>query len=106
MTKDFLSLPSRSSKPPDKIADQISDGVVDALIAKDLTPASPSRRWSRPASPSSRQSPPPPGSTFPRWCAAHLPHRYTHSDMGYDGNTCGVMVSSKASQDIALSRVD
>ena len=34
---------------PDKIADQISDGVLDAVMADDPTDASPARRSSTPA---------------------------------------------------------
>ena len=38
---------------PDKIADQISDGVLDAILAQDPSRASRAKRWSRPAWPSS-----------------------------------------------------
>ena len=34
---------------PDKIADQISDGVLDAVLREDPTAASPARRSSTPA---------------------------------------------------------
>ncbi len=33
---------------PDKIADQISDGVLDAVMAEDPTGRWPARRWSTP----------------------------------------------------------
>ena len=39
---------------PDKICDQISDSILDALLAVDPARASPSRPWSRPGSCTSR----------------------------------------------------
>ena len=40
---------SVSEGHPDKMADQISDAVLDAILKTTPTPASPWRRWSKPA---------------------------------------------------------
>jgi len=105
MPTDFLfTSESVTEGHPDKIADQISDGVLDAIIAKD---------------PQARVA----VETLVKTglaivagevttnCYVDIPKivrsticriGYTDSAMGYDGNTCGVMVAIEGqSQDIA-----
>ncbi|MFL5343872.1 MAG: methionine adenosyltransferase [Hyalangium sp.] len=105
MPTDFLfTSESVTEGHPDKIADQISDGVLDAIIAKD---------------PQGRVA----VETLVKTglaivagevttnCYVDIPKivrsticriGYTDSSMGYDGNTCGVMVAIEGqSQDIA-----
>jgi S-adenosylmethionine synthetase len=105
MPTDFLfTSESVTEGHPDKIADQISDGVLDAIIAKD---------------PQARVA----VETLVKTglaivagevttnCYVDIPRivrsticriGYTDSSMGYDGNTCGVMVAIEGqSQDIA-----
>ena len=105
MPTDFLfTSESVTEGHPDKIADQISDGVLDAIIAKD---------------PQARVA----VETLVKTglaivagevttnCYVDIPKivrsticriGYTDSSMGYDGNTCGVMVAIEGqSQDIA-----
>ena len=105
MPSDFLfTSESVTEGHPDKIADQISDGMVDAILEKD---------------PHGRVA----VETLVKTglaivagevttnCYVDVPKivrstickiGYTHSDMGYDGNTCGVMVAIEGqSQDIA-----
>jgi len=105
MPKDFLfTSESVTEGHPDKIADQISDGVVDAIMEKD---------------PQGRVA----VETLVKTglaivagevttsCYVDIPRivrsticriGYTDSSMGYDGNTCGVMVAIEGqSPDIA-----
>jgi S-adenosylmethionine synthetase len=105
MPKDYLfTSESVTEGHPDKIADQISDGVLDAIIAQD---------------PQARVA----VETLVKTglavvagevttnCYVDVPRvvrsticriGYTDSAMGYDGNTCGVMVAIEGqSQDIA-----
>jgi S-adenosylmethionine synthetase len=105
MPTDYLfTSESVTEGHPDKIADQISDGVLDAIIAKD---------------PQARVA----VETLVKTglaivagevttnCYVDIPRivrsticriGYTESSMGYDGNTCGVMVAIEGqSQDIA-----
>jgi S-adenosylmethionine synthetase len=105
MPTDFLfTSESVTEGHPDKIADQISDGVLDAIIAKD---------------PQARVA----VETLVKTglaivagevttnCYVDIPKivrgticriGYTDSSMGYDGHTCGVMVAIEGqSQDIA-----
>jgi S-adenosylmethionine synthetase len=105
MPKDFLfTSESVTEGHPDKIADQISDGVVDAILAQD---------------PRGRVA----VETLVKTglaivagevttnCYVDIPKivrsticriGYTDSSMGYDGNTCGVMVAIEGqSPDIA-----
>ncbi|MCL2626002.1 MAG: methionine adenosyltransferase [Cystobacterineae bacterium] len=90
---------------PDKIADQIADGVVDAMLAQDLR---------------SKVAIEVLVKTGLAFVAGEVTTKgfvdvpslvrkticnigYTHSDMGYDGNTCGVMVAIEGqSPDIAM----
>src|SRR3954470_9887461 len=89
---------------PDKVADQISDGVLDAIIAKD---------------PQARVAVETLVKTGLAIVAGEVTTNtyveiprivreticrigYTHSSMGFDGHTCGVMVAIEGqSQDIA-----
>ncbi|MCP3102208.1 methionine adenosyltransferase [Myxococcus sp. K15C18031901] len=105
MPTDFLfTSESVTEGHPDKIADQISDGVLDAIIAKD---------------PQARVAVETLVKTglaivagevttntyvdIPRIVRSTICRiGYTDSSMGYDGNTCGVMVAIEGqSQDIA-----
>ena len=89
---------------PDKMADQISDSILDAMLAQD-----PRAGWrARPSSPpacasSAARSPPPPTSTSPRIVRKTICDiGYDRGSFGYDGNTCGVMVAiDEQSPDIA-----
>jgi S-adenosylmethionine synthetase len=105
MPKDYLfTSESVTEGHPDKIADQISDGVVDAIVEKD---------------PQGRVAVETLVKTglaivageVTTTCYVDIPKivrsticriGYTDSSMGYDGNTCGVMVAIEGqSQDIA-----
>jgi len=89
---------------PDKICDQISDGILDALIAKD-----PEARVAVETLVKTGLAIVAGEVTTNAW--ADIPKiirgtitkiGYTDSAMGYDGNTCGVMVALEGqSQDIA-----
>ena len=105
MPKDYLfTSESVTEGHPDKICDQISDGVVDALIAKDprariavetlvktgiaiVAGEVTTNAW----------------IDIPRIVRSTITGiGYTESAMGYDGHTCGVMVAIEGqSQDIA-----
>ncbi|MBK7859332.1 MAG: methionine adenosyltransferase [Archangiaceae bacterium] len=105
MPKDFLfTSESVTEGHPDKIADQISDGVVDALIAKD-----PYARIAVETLVKTGLAIVAGEVTTTAWIDIPTIVRktickigYTDSAMGYDGNTCGVMVAIEGqSQDIA-----
>ncbi len=105
MPKDYLfTSESVTEGHPDKIADQISDGVVDAIIAQD--------KQARIAVETLVKT----GLAIVAGevttnCYVDIPRivrntitkiGYTDSAMGYDGHTCGVMVAIEGqSQDIA-----
>jgi S-adenosylmethionine synthetase len=105
MPKDYLfTSESVTEGHPDKVADQISDAVLDAIIAKD--------QQARVAVETLVKT----GlavvagevttSTYveiPRIVRETICRiGYTHSDMGFDGHTCGVLVAIEGqSQDIA-----
>jgi len=105
MPTDYLfTSESVTEGHPDKIADQISDGVVDAIIEKD--------KQGRVAVETLVKT----GLAIVAGevttsCYVDIPRivrnticriGYTESSMGYDGNTCGVMVAIEGqSQDIA-----
>ena len=105
MPTDYLfTSESVTEGHPDKIADQISDGMVDAIIAKDP--------FGRVAVETLVKT----GLAIVAGevttnCYVDIPKivrsticriGYTDSAMGYDGNTCGVMVAIEGqSQDIA-----
>jgi S-adenosylmethionine synthetase len=106
MSKDyFFTSESVSEGHPDKVADQISDAVLDAILARTSAPASPARRWSRPAWSSSPARSPPHA-----WVDVEALVRktvldigYDSSEMGFDGASCGVLnVIGKQSPDIAM----
>ena len=105
MPRDYLfTSESVTEGHPDKIADQISDGVVDAVIAQD--------KQARIAVETMVKT----GlaivaGELSTSCYVDIPKivrsticriGYTDSSMGYDGHTCGVMVAIEGqSQDIA-----
>src|SRR6185295_5822787 len=97
MPKDFLfTSESVTEGHPDKIADQISDGVFDALIAKD-----PYARVAVETLVKTGLAIVAGEVTTSAWVDI-CNIGYTSSDMGYDGHTCGVMVAIEGqSQDIA-----
>ena len=89
---------------PDKMADQISDAVLDAVLARG--PHRPRRLRDlarRPASSSSAaRSRPRRASTSRARPRAIAEIGYTHAEFGFDANTCGVMVAiDQQSPDIA-----
>ncbi|MGA9520129.1 MAG: methionine adenosyltransferase [Myxococcaceae bacterium] len=105
MQKDFLfTSESVTEGHPDKVADQISDGVLDAILTKD---------------PQARVAVETLVKTGLAIVAGEVTTNtyveipkivreticrigYTHSDIGFDGHTCGVMVAIEGqSQDIA-----
>jgi len=105
MPTDFLfTSESVTEGHPDKIADQISDGVVDALIEKD-----PYARVAVETLVKTGLAIVAGEVTTSAWVDIPKIVRsticrigYTDSSMGYDGNTCGVMVAIEGqSQDIA-----
>ncbi|MBX7098652.1 MAG: methionine adenosyltransferase [Myxococcaceae bacterium] len=105
MPQDYLfTSESVTEGHPDKIADQISDGVVDALVAKD-----PYARVAVETLVKTGLAIVAGEVTTNAWVDIPKIVRsticrigYTDSAMGYDGNTCGVMVAIEGqSQDIA-----
>ncbi len=105
MPNDFLfTSESVTEGHPDKICDQISDGVVDALIEKD-----PHARVAVETLVKTGLAIVAGEVTTTAWVDIPKIVRsticrigYTDSSMGYDGNTCGVMVAIEGqSQDIA-----
>ncbi len=105
MPKDYLfTSESVTEGHPDKICDQISDGVVDALIEKD-----PRARIAVETLVKTGIAIVAGEVTTNAWIDIPRIVRstickigYTDSAMGYDGNTCGVMVAIEGqSQDIA-----
>jgi S-adenosylmethionine synthetase len=105
MPKDYLfTSESVTEGHPDKICDQISDGIVDALIEKD-----PLARIAVETLVKTGLAIVAGEVTTNAWIDIPKIVRgtickigYTESAMGYDGNTCGVMVAIEGqSQDIA-----
>ena len=105
MPKDFLfTSESVTEGHPDKVADQISDGVLDAILAGDtrgrvavetLVKTGLAIVAGEVTTSTYVDIPSIVRNTIVRI-------GYTHSDMGYDGHTCGVMVAIEGqSQDIA-----
>jgi S-adenosylmethionine synthetase len=105
MVKDFLfTSESVTEGHPDKVADQISDGVLDALIAKDLRARVAVETLVKTglaivAGEVTTEA----YADIPSIVRGTIVRiGYTHSDMGFDGHTCGVMVAIEGqSQDIA-----
>ncbi|HYX92069.1 MAG TPA: methionine adenosyltransferase, partial [Myxococcaceae bacterium] len=105
MPKDYLfTSESVTEGHPDKVADQISDGVLDAIIAKDVQARVAVETLVKTglAIVAGEVT----TSTYveiPRIVRETICRiGYTHSDMGFDGHTCGVMVAIEGqSQDIA-----
>jgi S-adenosylmethionine synthetase len=105
MPKDFLfTSESVTEGHPDKVADQISDGVLDAILAGDtrgrvavetLVKTGLAIVAGEVTTSTYVDIPSIVRNTIVRI-------GYTHSDMGYDGHTCGVMMAIEGqSQDIA-----
>jgi S-adenosylmethionine synthetase len=105
MPTDFLfTSESVTEGHPDKIADQISDGVLDAIIAKD--PQGRVAVETLVKTGLAIVAGEVTTSTYvdiPRIVRSTITRiGYTDSSMGYDGHTCGVMVAIEGqSQDIA-----
>jgi S-adenosylmethionine synthetase len=105
MPKDFLfTSESVTEGHPDKVADQISDGVLDAIIAKDLHGRVAVETLVKTglcvvAGEVSTVS----YVDIPKIVRSTIVRiGYTESAMGFDGHTCGVMVAIEGqSQDIA-----
>ena len=105
MPQDFLfTSESVTEGHPDKIADQISDGVVDAILAKDIHARIAVETLVKTGfaivagEVTTTAYVDVPKIVRQTICKIG----YTDSSMGYDGNTCGVMVSLEGqSQDIA-----
>jgi S-adenosylmethionine synthetase len=105
MPKDFLfTSESVTEGHPDKIADQISDGVVDAILEKDIHGRAAVETLVKTGFAMV-------AGEVTTSCYVDVPKivrsticriGYTESAMGYDGNTCGVLVAIEGqSQDIA-----
>jgi S-adenosylmethionine synthetase len=105
MPKDFLfTSESVTEGHPDKVADQISDGVLDAIIAKDIHGRVAVETLVKTglcvvAGEVSTVS----YVDIPKIVRSTIVRiGYTESAMGFDGHTCGVMVAIEGqSQDIA-----
>jgi S-adenosylmethionine synthetase len=105
MPKDFLfTSESVTEGHPDKVADQISDGVLDAIIAKDLQGRVAVETLVKTgfcvvAGEVSTVS----YVDIPKIVRSTIVRiGYTESAMGFDGHTCGVLVAIEGqSQDIA-----
>jgi S-adenosylmethionine synthetase len=105
MPKDFLfTSESVTEGHPDKVADQISDGVLDAIIAKDIhgrvaVETLVKTGFCVVAGEVSTTS----YVDIPKIVRSTIVRiGYTDSAMGFDGNTCGVLVAIEGqSQDIA-----
>ncbi len=105
MPKDFLfTSESVTEGHPDKVADQISDGVLDAIIAKDIhgrvaVETLVKTGFCVVAGEVSTSS----YVDIPKIVRSTIVRiGYTESAMGFDGNTCGVLVAIEGqSQDIA-----
>src|SRR5271169_419391 len=105
MPKDFLfTSESVTEGHPDKVADQISDGVLDAIIAKDIHGRVAVETLVKTglcvvAGEVSTTS----YVDIPKIVRSTIVRiGYTDSTMGFDGNTCGVLVAIEGqSQDIA-----
>ena len=83
---------------PDKMADQISDAVLDAIWPRTRWRRVACEAWSRPASPSSpARSPPRPTSTSPSSCAETIREHRLHRrrTTGSTADTCAVLTAHR-----------
>ena len=105
MPKDFLfTSESVTEGHPDKVADQISDGVLDALIAQDVHARVAVETLVKTGLAIVAGEVTTSGyAEIPKIVRSTICRiGYTDSAMGFDGNTCGVMVAIEGqSQDIA-----
>ena len=105
MPKDFLfTSESVTEGHPDKVADQISDGVLDALIAQDVHSRVAVETLVKTGLAIVAGEVTTSGyAEIPKIVRSTICRiGYTDSAMGFDGNTCGVMVAIEGqSQDIA-----
>jgi len=105
MPKDFLfTSESVTEGHPDKVADQISDGVLDALIAQDVHSRVAVETLVKTGLAIVAGEVTTSGyAEIPKIVRSTICRiGYTDSSMGFDGNTCGVMVAIEGqSQDIA-----
>jgi S-adenosylmethionine synthetase len=105
MPKDFLfTSESVTEGHPDKVADQISDGVLDALIAQDLHSRVAVETLVKTGLAIVAGEVSTSGyAEIPKIVRSTICKiGYTDSSMGFDGNTCGVLVAIEGqSQDIA-----
>ena len=105
MPKDFLfTSESVTEGHPDKVADQISDGVLDALIAQDVHARVAVETLVKTGLAIVAGEVTTSGyAEIPKIVRSTICRiGYTDSAMGFDGNTCGVLVAIEGqSQDIA-----
>src|SRR5215510_6787010 len=105
MPKDFLfTSESVTEGHPDKVADQISDGVLDALIAQDVHSRVAVETLVKTGLAIVAGEVTTSGyAEIPKIVRSTICRiGYTDSSMGFDGNTCGVLVAIEGqSQDIA-----
>ena len=105
MPKDFLfTSESVTEGHPDKVADQISDGVLDALIAQDVHARVAVETLVKTGLAIVAGEVTTSGyAEIPKIVRSTICRiGYTDSSMGFDGNTCGVLVAIEGqSQDIA-----
>ena len=106
MSRFLFTSESVTEGHPDKVADQISDSVLDAIIAQDKKAQGlPARRWSQRAWPWWPER-------SPRRLLRNIPDivretikeiGYNNSSMGFDWETCAVITAiDEQSPDIAM----